>query len=62
MVRTLRADDEGAELRRVRHLVAVKQDLSLDLPMRPHAAPTGVDERLIAEVVECGALRGVERL
>ena len=45
-----------------RYLWAGKQDLSLDLPMRSRNAPNGVDERLIAEVVEWGALRGVERV
>ena len=45
-----------------RYLWAGKQDLSLDLPLRSQNAPNGVDERLIAEVVEWGALRGVERV
>jgi lysylphosphatidylglycerol synthetase-like protein (DUF2156 family) len=45
-----------------RYLWAGKQDLSLDLPMRARNAPNGVDERLITEVVEWGALRGVERV
>jgi lysylphosphatidylglycerol synthetase-like protein (DUF2156 family) len=45
-----------------RYLWAGKQDLSLDLPMRAKNAPNGVDERLIAEVVEWGATFGVERV
>lgn len=45
-----------------RYLWAGKQDLSLDFPMRAEGAPNGMDERLIAEVVEWGAAQGVERL
>ncbi len=45
-----------------RYLWAGKQDLSLDFPLRAAEAPNGMDERLIAEVVEWGATRGVERV
>jgi lysylphosphatidylglycerol synthetase-like protein (DUF2156 family) len=45
-----------------RYLWAGKHDLSLDLPMRVENAPNGVDERLIAEVIEWGATIGVERV
>jgi lysylphosphatidylglycerol synthetase-like protein (DUF2156 family) len=55
-------DEEGTIVGAHRYLWAGKQDLSLDLPLRSRAAPNGVDERIIAEVVEWGALRGVERV
>ncbi len=45
-----------------RYLWAGKRDLSLDLPIRSHDAPNGVDERIIAEVVEWGEQQGVERV
>lgn len=45
-----------------RYLWAGKQDLSFDIPIRAFGAPNGVDERLIAEVVEWGATNGVERV
>ena len=45
-----------------RYLWAGKQDLSLDLPIRGVHAPNGIDERVIAELVEWGAERGVERI
>jgi lysylphosphatidylglycerol synthetase-like protein (DUF2156 family) len=55
-------EESGAIVGAHRYLWAGKQDLSLDLPLRSRAAPNGVDERIIAEVVEWGALRGVERV
>jgi lysylphosphatidylglycerol synthetase-like protein (DUF2156 family) len=55
-------DSDGAVVGAHRYLWAGKQDLSLDLPIRAPGAPNGVDERLIAEVVDWGALRGVERV
>jgi lysylphosphatidylglycerol synthetase-like protein (DUF2156 family) len=45
-----------------RYLWAGKQDLSLDLPIRAHGAPNGVDERLVAEALGWGAEHGVERV
>jgi lysylphosphatidylglycerol synthetase-like protein (DUF2156 family) len=45
-----------------RYLWAGKQDLSLDFPLRAPKAPNGVDERLIAEVVDWGTAHGVERV
>jgi len=53
---------DGAIVGAHRYLWAGKQDLSLDLPIRHDDAPNGVDERLVAEVVDWGALRGVERV
>jgi lysylphosphatidylglycerol synthetase-like protein (DUF2156 family) len=53
---------DGALVGAHRYLWAGKQDLSLDLPMRAKDAPNGVDERLIAEVVDWGATLGVERV
>ena len=55
-------DDTATIVGAHRYLWAGKQDLSLDLPMRAEGAPNGVDERLIAEVVDWGATRGVERV
>jgi lysylphosphatidylglycerol synthetase-like protein (DUF2156 family) len=55
-------DCDGAVVGAHRYLWAGKQDLSLDLPIRARGAPNGVDERLIAEVVDWGALHGVERV
>lgn len=55
-------DSEGTLVGAHRYLWAGKQDLSLDLPMRTDNAPNGVDERLIAEVVEWGATLGIERV
>jgi lysylphosphatidylglycerol synthetase-like protein (DUF2156 family) len=55
-------DADGTLVGAHRYLWAGKQDLSLDLPMRAEGAPNGVDERLIAEVVEWGATLGVERV
>jgi lysylphosphatidylglycerol synthetase-like protein (DUF2156 family) len=45
-----------------RYLWAGKQDLSLDFPLRAQGAPNGMDERLIAEVVDWGATQGIERV
>ena len=45
-----------------RYLWAGKSDLSLDFPLRAPGAPNGVDERLIAEVVDWGAAQGVDRV
>jgi lysylphosphatidylglycerol synthetase-like protein (DUF2156 family) len=55
-------DRDGAVVGAHRYLWAGKQDLSLDLPIRADGAPNGVDERLIAEVIEWGAVHGVERV
>jgi lysylphosphatidylglycerol synthetase-like protein (DUF2156 family) len=55
-------DSEGTLVGAHRYLWAGKQDLSLDLPMRVEGAPNGIDERLVAEVVEWGATLGVERV
>ncbi|MGN6609779.1 MAG: bifunctional lysylphosphatidylglycerol flippase/synthetase MprF [Jatrophihabitans sp.] len=45
-----------------RYLWAGRQDLSFDLPIRSRTAPNGVDERLVAEVVDYAADLGVERV
>ena len=58
----LARDDAGTIVGSHRYLWAGKQDLSLDLPMRAKGAPNGVDERLVAEVVDWGSTRGVERV
>lgn len=55
-------DRDGALVAAHRYLWAGKQDLSLDLPMRVPHAPNGIDERVVAELVEWGAVRGVERI
>jgi lysylphosphatidylglycerol synthetase-like protein (DUF2156 family) len=55
-------DREGSLVAAHRYLWAGKQDLSLDLPMRVPHAPNGIDERVIAELVEWGAANGVERI
>ena len=55
-------DCDNAVVGAHRYLWAGKQDLSLDLPMRSDDAPNGVDERLIAEVIDWGATFGVERV
>jgi lysylphosphatidylglycerol synthetase-like protein (DUF2156 family) len=55
-------DRHGSPVGAHRYLWAGKQDLSLDLPIRAQKAPNGVDERLIAEVVEWGADHSVERI
>jgi lysylphosphatidylglycerol synthetase-like protein (DUF2156 family) len=55
-------DRSGAVVGAHRYLWAGKQDLSLDFPIRAEGAPNGVDERLIAEVVEWGAVHGIERI
>ena len=55
-------DRAGAAVAVHRYLWAGKKDLSLDLPMRTRAAPNGVDERIIAEVVEWAGDQGVERV
>jgi lysylphosphatidylglycerol synthetase-like protein (DUF2156 family) len=55
-------DVDGSVVGAHRYLWAGKQDLSLDLPMRSDDAPNGVDERLIAEVIDWGATFGVERV
>jgi lysylphosphatidylglycerol synthetase-like protein (DUF2156 family) len=58
----LARDADGTLVAAHRYLWAGTQDLSLDLPIRAAAAPNGVDERLIAEVVEWGAHNGVQRV
>jgi lysylphosphatidylglycerol synthetase-like protein (DUF2156 family) len=55
-------DSFGTVIGAHRYLWAGKQDLSLDFPLRSQDAPNGMDERLIAEIVEWGATRGVERV
>jgi len=55
-------DRDGGLVAAHRYLWAGKQDLSLDLPLRVPHAPNGIDERVIAELVEWGAERGVERI
>lgn len=55
-------DSDGTIVGAHRYLWAGKRDLSLDLPIRVRTAPNGVDERLIAEVVEWGTTAGVERV
>jgi lysylphosphatidylglycerol synthetase-like protein (DUF2156 family) len=55
-------DRDGTLVGAHRYLWAGKQDLSLDYPLRADKAPNGMDERLIAEVVEWGATRGIERV
>jgi lysylphosphatidylglycerol synthetase-like protein (DUF2156 family) len=45
-----------------RYLRAGQSDLSLDLPLRARGAPNGVDERLIAEVVDWSEQLGVQRV
>jgi lysylphosphatidylglycerol synthetase-like protein (DUF2156 family) len=55
-------DHDGTLVGAHRYLWAGARDLSLDLPLRVQGAPNGVDERLIAEVVEWGGTRGVERI
>jgi lysylphosphatidylglycerol synthetase-like protein (DUF2156 family) len=58
----LARDRAGRIVAAHRYLWAGKQDLSLDLPIRAHGAPNGVDERLVAEVLAWGAEHGVERV
>jgi len=55
-------DRSGAVVGAHRYLWAGKSDLSLDFPIRAPGAPNGVDERLIADVVEWGAAQGVDRV
>jgi lysylphosphatidylglycerol synthetase-like protein (DUF2156 family) len=55
-------DRDGAIVGAHRYLWAGKHDLSLDFPIRSRSAPNGVDERLIAEVVDCSEDLGVERI
>lgn len=55
-------DRHGTVVSAHRYLWAGKQDLSLDLPIRAQHAPNGIDERVIAELVEWGAEHGVERI
>ncbi len=55
-------DADGQLVAAHRYLWAGKQDLSLDLPLRVQHAPNGIDERVVAELVEWGSSRGVERI
>jgi lysylphosphatidylglycerol synthetase-like protein (DUF2156 family) len=55
-------DRSGSVVGAHRYLWAGKQDLSLDLPIRAQHAPNGIDERVIAELVDWGADHGVERI
>jgi lysylphosphatidylglycerol synthetase-like protein (DUF2156 family) len=55
-------DRSGTVVGAHRYLWAGEQDLSLDLPIRVEQAPNGIDERVIAELVDWGAAHGVERI
>lgn len=55
-------DRDGRLVGAHRYLWSGRQDLSFDIPIRAFGAPNGVDERLIAEVVEWGVANGVERV
>jgi lysylphosphatidylglycerol synthetase-like protein (DUF2156 family) len=55
-------DRDGAIVGAHRYLWAGPHDLSLDLPIRSRKGPNGVDERLVAEVVDWSADFGVERV
>jgi lysylphosphatidylglycerol synthetase-like protein (DUF2156 family) len=55
-------DSRGAAVAVHRYLWAGPRDLSLDLPIRSPHAPNGVDERIVAELVQWGKQRGVERI
>jgi lysylphosphatidylglycerol synthetase-like protein (DUF2156 family) len=57
------ARDRDGQLAAVhRYLWAGQHDLSLDMPIRAGTAPNGVDERIIAEMVDWGREQGVERV
>jgi lysylphosphatidylglycerol synthetase-like protein (DUF2156 family) len=58
----LARDAQGCAVAAHRYLWAGRRDLSLDLPVRSSTAPNGVDERLIADVVQWGSENGVERV
>lgn len=45
-----------------RYLWAGVHDLSLDIPIRLHGAPNGVDERIVAELLAWGEAHHVERV
>jgi lysylphosphatidylglycerol synthetase-like protein (DUF2156 family) len=55
-------DANGAAVAVHRYLWAGRHDLSLDLPIRSPKASNGVDERIVAEVVQWGKQHGVERI
>jgi lysylphosphatidylglycerol synthetase-like protein (DUF2156 family) len=55
-------DRDGAIVGAHRYLWAGEHDLSFDLPIRARRAPNGVDERLVAEVVDGSADLGVQRV
>ena len=55
-------DRDGAIVGAHRYLWAGEHDLSLDLPIRSRRGPNGVDERLIAEVVDWSDDLGVQRV
>ena len=55
-------DRDGNVVGAHRYLRAGMSDLSLDLPLRARAAPNGVDERLVAEVVDWSEQFGIERV
>jgi len=55
-------DSEGTAVAVHRYLWAGRRDLSLDLPIRSTSASNGVDERIIAEVIEWSAQHDVERV
>jgi lysylphosphatidylglycerol synthetase-like protein (DUF2156 family) len=59
---TIARDRDGAIVGAHRYLWAGRGDLSLDLPIRSRKAPNGVDERLIAEVVDWSEELGVQRV
>ena len=55
-------DAHGTAVAVHRYLWAGRHDLSLDLPIRSPLASNGVDERIVAEVVQWGKQHGVERV
>ena len=55
-------DANGTAVAVHRYLWAGRHDLSLDLPIRSPQASNGVDERIVAEVVQWGKQHGVERV
>jgi lysylphosphatidylglycerol synthetase-like protein (DUF2156 family) len=55
-------DAHGTAVTVHRYLWAGQHDLSLDLPIRSPQASNGVDERIVAEVVQWGKQHGVERI
>ncbi|MDF0529892.1 phosphatidylglycerol lysyltransferase domain-containing protein [Tsukamurella sp. 8F] len=56
------AGDAGGRVIAAHRYLPAGPDLSLDLPLREPGAGNGVDERLVAEVVEWGRQNGVKRV